>query len=574
MGVRVEVGNYTFEAESYSVSEESTPLAAGDSSGGVGNVTFTIPEPDPDLRGAPSGTLSEFKGFQDTGWKRIRDFGPDILLDEPVRLVDSRKGFTLGTIQSARRDDLSGMLTFTASSRLGILNAYGIQAQPFVGTLQDAFEYYLSLANITTDLSIDNSIKDRWVVFPGWTGELWYHLKEMASAQDLDISLVSGIILLRPIRARVATRGRDIDRSREYPTPTLAQSVEVYLYNNREIVNELVYPPGGWHEGVEVLNVNAGETAEYTLELSASVSSIQTPTMTTWVADEHSWSSVYTIVGNDGLAVNPTMWSRMGGSLKVEILPDTKTLKVTLKGATGIPTTSGEAATNFSVALGSDTTGNRYSTLRIIGTGVAFDKQKKRVRTGVPASRTGTEVGTTIDNPFISTVDDLYRAGTRAAKQYSGLALGLTGSVVALNRLGDSGTSSYPKYSTVEASLYSTLGTPTYATVDAHYSSQSAHTYGEVREYWFSLVRDEFTNQVFGNVNGARIFDRKSRRWYRIRSGSISVDRITFQADDDLTNEDIENFHAEASRTYGDVELLLSGMTYKQAHLAGMYDGN
>lgn len=563
MGIRVQIGTHTFEATDYTVDEQATPLAAGDSSGSVGNISLTIPQPDPDL-----------VGNQDTGWKLVSTFGPDALLDLPVTLTDSLKGFTLGTVTGVQRSDDSNFIQIDCQSRLGVLNAYGIQAQPFTGTLANAFDYYLSLAGVETGLFVDESIAARPVVFPGWNGELWYYLKQMAVAQDCDISLVSGVILLRPIRVRVATRGRDISRSRDLPTPTLAQSVEVYLYNNQPITNQLVYPPGGWNPEVEVMNVNAGETTEYTLKLSASVSSIQAPVMQLDVPEAYSASSVYTVVANDGLSISQDLWESRGGSVRVEINPDTTSLKVTLVGAVDLPTTSGTAATNFSVALASDTTGNRYSTFRIVGSGVSFDKQKKRVRTGVSATRTGTEVGVTIDNPFISTVNDLYRAGTRAAKKYSGLMPSLTGVVVAINRLGDSGQASYPTYGEVQTALDDALpGTPTYAQVQTYYTvTKALATYDAVRQYWFSFVQSDFANQVFGNVNGARIFDRKSRRWYRIRQGSPSQDRIGFQADDDLTQGDVDLFHT--GRTYGAVQTILGGLDYKQAQLAGLYDGS
>lgn len=561
MEIRVEVSNHTFEATEYSVTEAATPLAAGDSSGSVGLIEFTIPAPDPDI-----------PGTQDTGWKMLTKYGPDILLDLPVRLSDARRGFTVGTVIGVNRTS-AGTLQIQATSRLGSLNIYGVQAQPFVGTLEDAFEYYLSLAGITTGFLIDEALEGRPVVFPGWTGELWYHLKEMAQAQDCDISLVSGVIVLRPIRVRLASRGRDLERTRDLSAQTLAQAVEVYQYNNEPISNELVYPPGGWTPEVEVLNVNAGEWAEYTLELSASVNSIVTPVMQTFVAENEASNSVFTIVASDGLVVGPALWAARGGRFDVTVNPDTTSLKVRMYGPKNIPTASGRASTNFSVALASDTTGNRYSTLRILGSGVAFTKEKYRIRTGVPASRTGTDVGVTIDNPFISTVNDRCRAGTRAAKMYSGQVPTLSGSILSINRLGDTGSVTLPTYQFTEDYLDLQLpGTPTYGEVQTYYLTTSGlEKYRDVQEFWFVMVRDDFTNQVLGNVNGARIFDKESRRWYRIRSGTSTESRITFQAEDDLTNGDMEEFHI--SRTYGDVQVFLEGSTYKQAQLLGMYDG-
>lgn len=567
----------------YSVSEESSPLKAGDSSGSVGTFSLSIPIPDPSLietlgpidnsgygdLGYGEGPYGGVEG-QLTPWAMLGIFGPTVFIDTTVELSDSRKGFTLGRVDAAELSKDGGSIQLSGLSRMGRLNVYGIQAQPFSGTLRQAFDYYLSLAGITAEIFVDDDIASRAVVFPGWTGELWYYLKMMAAAQDCDVSLVSGVILLRGIRKRIASSNRDTARSFTAGSDTLAQAIEIYQYNNRVITNELVYPPGGWTPEVEVLNVNAGETTEYTLELSASVSSIQTPVMQTFVADEYSASSVYTVVADDGLPVSPAAWSSRGGSVKIEIAPDTTHLLVTLTGAQGLPTAAGATATNFSIALGSDTTGNRYSTLRIVGSGVAYDRVKKRVRTGVPASRTSTEVGVTIDNPFISTTNDLYRAGTRAAKAYSGASVSLTGNVISVNRRGDSGQATYPTYGEVETKLKSELGSGvTYAGVQSYYGTLGLITYEQVRQFWFTTFRDEDLDQVFGNVQGARIFDKGSRRWYRIRRGRLSPGGIGFDADDDLTHEDMQGIYS--GKTYEQVRSPLSLFTYQQVQMLGMY---
>lgn len=564
MGTRITVGGWTFEATSFSVQEDSTPLAGDDTSGSVGTITFDIPEPDPDI-----------KYVNNTGAKALNSFGIDILLDQPIQLEDSRKGFTLGTVNAARRNDDTGGITVSCPTRLEVLNAYGIQAQPYIGTLEGAFEYYLSLVGVVTDLLTDPVVADRPVVFPGWNGELWYHLKQIAIAQDCDISLVSGVIILRPIRAREATRGRDVSRSRETPVPTLARAIEVYQYDNTPITNQLVYPVGGWTPEEEVLNVNAGEESEYTRELSASVSSIETPVHEMYVEEDYEATSVYTVVANDGLPVSAAVWQAYGGQVVITINPDTRSLNVKLKGAVGLPLSSGtEPASNFSLALGSDVTGNRYSTLRIVGTGVRFTRTKKRIRTGVPDTKTGTDIGITIDNPFISTHDDLCRAGTRAAKRYAGPVPTLSGTVLSVNKLGDGGAMTLPAYGKIQDVHWPIIfggEVPTYGQAQTYYQAQGRETYGDVETYWFGFVRDDFTNQAFGNAGGARIFDLRSRRWYRIRSATATPETIQFSAEDDLTHGDMEGFHV--SRTYGDVRLVLNGLTYRQAELAGLYDG-
>lgn len=547
-----------YEALDFSVEEAATPLAAGDSSGQVGTFSVTIATPT---------TLGSSRSINSL----LQSIGPSYFIGHDVRVFDSKKGFTLGTIDSADDSRDGATITFSGTSRTGELNVYGVQAQPFIGTLGQAFEYYLGLGGIDTDLFVDDEISSRSVIFPGWSGELWFHLKQMAAAQDCDISLVSGVVLLRPIRKRVASNNRDTSRSVSYATNSLAQSIEIYQYNNRAISGELVYPPGGWTSDVEVYNVNAGETSEYTIQLSASVSSIQTPVMQTFVAQDYSTSSVYTVVADDGLPVDPAAWSAYGGAFSLIINPDTTSLTLKITGAVGLPTTSGTTATNYSLALGSDVTGNRYSTLRVVGTGVAFNKEKKTVRTGVPASKTSTEVGVTIDNPFISTTNDLYRTGTRAAKLYSGAVPSLTASVISVNRRGDSGSATYPTYGTVENELKSRLGgAVTYGQVQTYYlSTLNLDTYEGVRQYWFTVFQNNDLDQVFGNVQGARVFDRKSGRWYRVRNAGLNPANISIKsADDDLTHDDMFDYFA--GRTYASIQAQRTNLTYDQDRLAGM----
>lgn len=545
MGFKVEVGGRTYEALNFSVQEASTPLAAGDSSGSVGTINLDIPFPDPDI--LPNHPVNKF--------------GSHILVGKPVRLADTRKGFTLGKVLSVQRSKVTGNLSVTALSRLGELNVYNLQAAPFIGTLQAAFDYYLSLVNITTDIYVDPAIASRPVVFPGWSGELWYNLKQLSAAVDCDLSLVSGIILLRPIRTRVATRGRDLERTSTGGGGSLAQFIEVYQYNNRAITDELVYPPGGWSEKVTVINVNAGETVEEVLELSSSLSSVQQPVMQTFVAKDFQASSVFTAVGDDGLPVQPAQWAAQGGSLSVAINPNTTSLTVTITAPTGIQNTDGGEIGVYGIALSADESTGRYSTLRIVGTGVAFDKKSVKVPTGVPSSATATEVGVTIDNPFLSTTSEVYTAASRAVRGYNGTAATLTGSVVSINQLGDTGEAVVKTYADEEA-LHPG---GTYASVQSAYSGMS---YLQVQEQLNSGIDSLFENQVFGNVAGARVWDKDSARWYRIRSGTLNPDSIRFEADDDLMHSDVQSFYS--GTTYGALQTQYSGFTYEDVDLMGL----
>ena len=545
MGFRLLIDGRDYEAQDFNVQEAATPLAAGDSSGSVGTLSFSIPQPDPDV--APNHPINLY--------------GANYLLDRHVRLDDTRKGFSLGRISSVQRSLSSGLIQVNALSRLGELNVYNVQANPFVGTLNDAFEYYLSLANVTFDFATDPSVATTPVVFPGWGGELWFHMKQMAAAVDCDISLVSGIILLRPIRARVATRGRDLDRNFQSGGGTLAQGIEVFQYNNTPITNQLVYPPGGWSEEVATINVNAGETVEQVLELSASVTTIQQPAMQTFVSREYNSSSVFTVVGDDGLPISPSQWTSFGGSLSVAINPDTTSLTITITAPSGIPNKDGNEIGVYGIALSSEESTGRYSTLRIIGTGVAFDKQSVIVPTGITPAETATEIGVTIDNPFLSEADDVYRAGLRAVRGFNGTAMNISGTVVAINQLGDSGELVLKTYNEVQ-DTYPGL---TYTVVQTLNAGKS---YLEVQEAFNTGSDELFENQVFGNVNGARIWDKYSARWYRIRSGTMLPGNIQFEAEDDLMHADVQE-HLQGL-TYATVQTRYTGFTYREIDLRGL----
>lgn len=545
MGFQLLIGGNEFQAADFSVQEAATPLAAGDSSGQVGTTSFSIADPDPEV--LPNHPINLF--------------GPSYLIGKGVRLADSRKGFTLGSVTTVQRSRESTLIQVTATSRLGDLSVFNVQAQPYSGSLQGAFAAYMALAGITSGFSVDPAIATRIVSLPGWSGELWFHLKQMTAALDCELSLVSGIILLRPLRTREAIRGRDIQRQFSVGGGSLAQAVEVYQYNNRPISNELVYPPGGWSEDVTIINVNAGETVEQVLELSASVSSITQPVMQTFVSRGHDASSVFTVVGDDGLPITPAQWTASGGSLRVDINPDTVSLTVHVTAPVGLPNKDGSEIGVYGISLSSDASTGRYSTLRIVGSGVAFSRESVRVPTGASAAETATDIGVTIDNPFLSSRSEVYTAGLRAVRSFNGSGLSIRGTVSAVNRLGETGELTLRPYSEMQ----DFHAGRTYAQVQTLYSGQ---TYLAIQENFNTGLSEDFDNQVFGNVSGARVWDSGSQRWYRIREATLTPGNIQFSADDDLLHSDSQS-HLSGS-TYSDVQMRYTGFSYREVDLMGL----
>lgn len=496
MGARLTVGGTEYPILSYSVSEDATPLAAGDSSGSTGTITVSIPSPDPHLQSSHPVLL----------------LGPQVLLGQSVSLEDTSRGSISGRVHSVSGGLDSDTINLTCLTRLEALNIYNVQANPFIGTLGNAFRYYLSLAGITTGVSVDSSVESRNVRYPGWSGELWDRLKQLAVAEDVDIRLISGVITLSPVRTETIHPGFDFSRTVSGGGDGLARGVEVYYYNTRAITNQMVYPPGGWSEDVSVINVNAGETVSEVLELSASVSSIQAPTMVTFIGKNYSGVSAYTVTGDDGLPIVPAMWNAFGGRLTVEINPDTTSLTVHITAPVNIPNSTGGMNETFGISLSDSSATGRYSTLRIRGTGVAFEKEIRRVETGVSDSETSNDVGITVDNPFVRTRGQAARIGIRATRRFNDTSLSISGDVS-------------------QISPSDTVG--------------------------------------FGSTAGARVWDSRSGHWYRVTEADTSPDGVSFSGDIDTTYRDVRGFYPVASTTYQDIANLFVSRTYRSADLAG-----
>src|SRR5690606_16632030 len=117
-----------------------------------------------------------------------------------------------------------------------------------------------------------------------------------------------------------------------------------------------------------------------------------------FVAENYESSSVYTVVGKDGLPIPVDQWVDGGGKVSVEIAEDTRSI---------ILTVTGMAETEYApyrLALGSgDST--FYSTLRLVGTGVVFDNKTLTMETSVDPDRVSQEGAPLIDNEHIDTED-------------------------------------------------------------------------------------------------------------------------------------------------------------------------
>lgn len=521
---------FSSNLESYSVQEDSTPASPADSSGGTGTVSVSVTE-DP----SSNGTI--------------------LLLNDQMTLEDSAKGTTSGAINSVGADN--GSATFSGDSRLGVLNATRY-VPAFKGTLDDALTAILALGEITSGIVIDPTVASIPVAVRGGQYQLWKLLGELCAAHQLEISLVSNNVVARPLRTRIASLDRVVSEGWRVQNAELAQFVDVNYYNYVEITNSLVYPYGGWNPDVRVLSVDAGKTVTVNIpvdEVSVSLTDLQQPTVQDTVARDYVGpTSVYSVAGGDGLPIPAAQWTDRGGSLSVAIGADGQSIDVTLTGASDVELGP------YSIAVSSGP-GDYYSTLRLIGSGLAFTRETLRVPTGAPAEKTAQEVGPTVDNPWIDTRLDAYAAALRAGGQFAAPTQTFTFDATLINRSSDDGSYVYPTFE----DFADQFAGDAFADFNSAWSGQ---TFDQFRQYMFLQVQDNFENQVFGNVSGARVRYRDA--WYRIRSAGVTQDGIQGASAERDTL--ISDFNAEFDGvTFADWNSIFDGMKFEDYALIPLY---
>lgn len=475
----------------FSIVEDSTPIDPSDNTGGYGQITTTLYDKE---------TSKSLMGKQ-------------------LDLVDGQQGETTGIIRGISGDRLSASVT--ADSRLA-RTAVKRQAQPFIGTLGNALRYYLSLCGITTGVVVDSALESIPVKLLGWNAVVYDQFKRLGPVHGFEMSLVSNNVVFRRVRGRVAINYRNAPAPKWALDDTnLAQSVEGYSYGITS-GTDLAYPAGGWSDKTTVYVVEAGQSTEIDIPLESSLTSVQQPTCVAFVDRLHKATSVYSVTGNDGIAIQPAQWLAGGGSVTVAIGEDTRSLLVTIKASTETQ----YAPYRIAVSAG---TSDWYSSLRIRGTGVFYAKKKTTLPACQDADRAPQLVGTTVDNEFFENEDQLFHALLWSAARYSSPRQTISVTSKGINRKGDSGSARYPTIGDVETEY----GT---ATIGARYA-QLGPTIADWNSALFALVRDDFENQAFGNVNGARVLE--DQCWYRIRTATLAPARINYQAEWDNTIEDV-----------------------------------
>ena len=492
----------------YSYSESSTPLVPGDESGAIGDVSIEV----------------------------LNENDASILLyKDEFYLQDNFHGAILGEIESVSGSN--DTVTMGGRSKLALLNVESVLA-PRSGPIGDVIESILNGLGVTGNILKDAALSTATINAPGNEGDVWVYVKQLCSAYDTEVTIIRDYIVIRPARQRIIDATNLIDKSWQIQDIELAQTFDVAYYNYTPRTDYLVYPEGGWNSEVQVYSVGANETVEFDLDLDFYLTSVQQPTVQDTVAKGYSTASVYSASGNDNLPVTAAFWTAFGGSMSFEILGDGSRMKIIITG----PNYDSLAPYSISISDGSTS----YSTLRVVGTGMDFNRLLYTERTGLTTSDTPTVKGAEIDNPTINTLADAKRYALYARRLYSLPTQTFSASSNTFPRLqGSIPSIFYPTFDDFDDSLASGYS---FTNFNADYAG--------VTFDGFTLTLGNEVPQGFGEVAGSKI--QLDDAMYRVRSTTITPDVISIEAEYDTLFSDLDNVYGAS--TWGDLEAGWSGL--------------
>lgn len=499
---------------SFSVQEDATPIDPSSSFGGVGQIRVSIDDFDDSRR----------------------------LIGELV-LTDGARGKTSGKVTSLESTD--GNLSITADSILGLFNTEKT-ALPFSGTLGAAVQYYCDLVGIPNDVIVDAMVSSRPVIYPGWIGNAWVYMKQLLSAEQVEMSLVFNRVYVRPLRRLVANTDKTSSMGWGIDNSGAAQTVEICYYNHTYGSNTEIYPLAD--EEANIYTVGSGETQVFTQRLNASMTSVNQPEIVAFVENRSyaGTNGVYAVTGSDDLPITPAQWVAQGGMLSVRITDDPSIIEVTVRGA-AMPEL---APYRISMSSGS---GTSYNSLHITGTGVAWDKKTITLRTGASSETTSTEIGVTVENPYISTKQQAYSLGAKVAQAYSGLNYRVTGTAYDLNRAGQG-------RDLIDATIEDfNLAYDPGTTITEFNTEWSGQTIADFNAYWDEQVDLLWGNQLFGNAPGSRVLKKDAN--FRVVSATTSESSVQYTATIDTLMVDFNPLWA--GETIADFNAQFAGMTMK-----------
>lgn len=379
-----------WRASEAAVTEDSTPVDPSDSFGGAGGFSFSIPS----------------------------SVDAKLLVGLPVEVVDTVNGTTRGVItavslvQSVVRADCSTRLMPLVADRNAALH---------VGTVESYLTYVFGLCDVSSGVVFDPSIADIEVTALGWSGNVWLQVKQFCIAYQVEVAVVGTDIVVRPLRGQRASRVDESAFEWGMDGTGRAQTVESWYYETTPVTDAVLV---GRTANV-ISSLGAGEVYEFQVDLDCSLSSVEQPVAVDSVAYSESSASVYSVRDRLDNPVDADYWVNQGGSVSVSVADDTRSITVKVTGCLDA-TRAPYRLVGTRVLHGQSV---EFSTLRVIGSGLAFERKLYSMPACVDGSAT-VEVGCEVDNDFVMSWAHAHSLLLWAAVRYGSPQIRVSGEAV------------------------------------------------------------------------------------------------------------------------------------------------
>ena len=272
------------------------------------------------------------------------------------------------------------------------------------------------------------------------SSNMWEYIQAACAAYGLELSVVEGVIVVRPIGSEII----NIDNT---TVPTISpntnlggRNVEVVYTNATNVVNQELY--NARDDNNRVISVKVDEKITTTVEISGTPTVVNLPSRSTTPANG---IGQYSVIDNDGTPVPEYLFAACGGRIDVQLNPTVpNAIDITFYGPSSAAVVLGGTPFGgttpayvgpFKLAYSS---GNEYAALSITGSGVKTTPATLKIRTGADPEKVAQDVSKTITNQFIVTKTQAYDRGSWAIFEASGpkVALSLSVPVTSITSFG------------------------------------------------------------------------------------------------------------------------------------------
>lgn len=266
-------------------------------------------------------------------------------------------------------------------------------------TLRSAIAYYMNFLVPSMALNYTATINPR-IALPGWTGDVWAHIKDLCTAHGVELSVVAGALTVRDVGSATLAIAHNTRVKLKAASQGGSRALAIKYQNTLAGDNLTMWTAD------QILTVQILESKTVSYQTDSHPLALYTPTPTDALIAS---PGTYHVQDANGLDVPAILWTYWGGAV-IPLIGDVPgQIRITVQGPRGI--IPGYVAP-FSLAQGSNNL--RTPQLIVTGNGVVVAPQTVIVGTGADPDQATTAVGATIDNFAIATPAQMYSRGSWA----------------------------------------------------------------------------------------------------------------------------------------------------------------